>query len=101
MAEKVKGTTKSGFKFSIDSNIFNDWRFLRAARRATEADGETQIDASLELVALIFNDQKEEERFYQFLADQNGGRVPVELVGSEVGEIMAVIQEKSKEAKNS
>jgi hypothetical protein len=58
------------------------------------------MDASFELVALLFNDQKEEERFYQFLAEQHGGRVPAEVVGAEVGEIMRIIQEKSKDAKN-
>ena len=98
MAAKVRGTTKSGFKFSVDSNVFNDWRFVRAARRV--GDSEAQIDAGLELVALLFNDPKEEERFYSFLAEKNGGRVPVEVVGTEVGEIMKVIQEKSKPAKN-
>jgi len=97
---KVKGTTSSGFKFSVDAEIFKDWRFLRAVRRAGSGDGETQFEASLDMVAILFNDQKEEERFYDFLAKKNGGRVPVEVVGTELGEIMKVIQEKSTEAKN-
>lgn len=100
MAGKVKGKTKSGFAFEIDENVFSDWRFLKAARRATDGTDEEQLDASLELVVLLFNDRKEEERFYKFLADQNGGRVPVEVVGTEVGQIMKIVQEKSKEAKN-
>lgn len=100
MAGKIKGTTESGFKFSVDSNVFNDWRFVRAARKAGDGEGEEQLDASLELVALLFNDQKEEEKFYSFLAEKHGGRVPVEVVGREVGEIMRVVQEKSKAAKN-
>ena len=100
MAEKVKGTTTSGFKFSVDANVFKDWRFLKATRKAGSGDGEEQIDASLEMVALLFNDPKEEEKFYSFLAKKNGGRVPVEIVGAEVGEIMKAVQEKSKEAKN-
>ena len=96
---KVKGTTASGFKFSVDAEVFKDWRFLRAVRRAN-SDGEESFEASLDMVAILFNDQKEEERFYEFLAGKNGGRVPVEVVGNEIGEIMKVIQEKSKEAKN-
>lgn len=99
MAEKIKGKTSSGFAFEIDSDVFKDWRFLKAVRKAN-ANGKDALDASLDLVAFLFNDPKEEENFYEFLADQNGGRVPVEVVGKEVGEIMKIVQEKSKEAKN-
>lgn len=96
---KVKGTTSSGYKFSVDAEVFKDWRFLKAVRKAN-TDGEEAFEASLDMVAILFNDQKEEERFYAYLAGKNGGRVPVEVVGKEVGEILNVIQEKSKEAKN-
>ena len=96
---KVKGTTASGYKFSVDAEVFKDWRFLKAIRKAN-TDGEEAFEASLDMVAILFNDQKEEERFYDHLAGQNGGRVPVDVVGKEVGEIMKIIQEKSKEAKN-
>ena len=100
MARNVKGTTTSGFKFAIDADVFKDWRFLRAARKADHGTGEEQLDASLELVALLFNDPVEEENFYAFLAEKNGGRVPTEVVGTEVGEIMKVLKEKSEQAKN-
>ena len=100
MAARVKGTTTSGFEFAVDADVFKDWRFLKAARRAGSGSAEAQFDASLEIVTLLFNDPKEEERFYSFLAEKNGGRVPVEVVGHEVGEIMKAVQEKSKEAKN-
>ena len=96
---KVKGTTASGFEFSIDAEAFKDWRFLKAVRTANKKGGDS-FEASLDIVTLLFNDQEEEERFYEFLAEQNGGRVPVEVVGKEVGEIMKIVQEKSKAAKN-
>lgn len=99
MAEKVKGKTTSGFAFEIDSNVFKDWRFLKAVRKAN-ADGEEALEASIDMVTILFNDQKEEDRFYDFLAGQNDGRVPVEVVGKEVGEILKIIQDKSKEVKN-
>lgn len=100
MAEKVKGTTSSGFDFSIDADVFKDWRLLKAMRKANSKDGEEQFDASFEVVSLIFNDPEEEERFYSFLADKNGGRVPAEVVGAEIGEIMKQVREKNKAAKN-
>ena len=100
MARKVKGTTTSGFKFAVDDDVFKDWRFLKAVRKMDHGTGEEQLDASLELVALLFNDPVEEERFYAYLAEKNGGRVPAEVVGTEVGEIMKILQEKSTQAKN-
>jgi len=99
MADKVKGKTTSGFAFEIDSNVFKDWRFLRALRKANADEGDT-FGASMDMVGLLFNDQKQEDRFYDHLADQNDGRVPIEVVGKEVGEIMKIIQDKSKEVKN-
>lgn len=97
---KVKGTTSSGYKFSVDAEVFKDWRFLKAVRKAN-TEGNEAFEASLDMVAILFNDQKEEERFYDHLAVQNeDGRVPVDVVGKEVGEIMKIIQEKSKAAKN-
>lgn len=97
---KVKGTTSSGFKFSVDAEVFKDFRFLRAIRQANSKNSEEVLDASFDMVKLLFNNTDEEERFYEFLAEKNGGRVPIEVVGTEVGEIMKVLQEKSKEAKN-
>lgn len=97
---KVKGTTSSGYKFSVDAEVFKDWRFLKAVRKAN-TEGNEAFEASLDMVAILFNDQAEEERFYDHLAAQNeDGRVPVDVVGKEVGEIMKIIQEKSKAAKN-
>lgn len=100
MADKVKGKTASGFAFEIDSDVFKDWRFLKAVQDATSDDGGEQLKASMKLVKVLFNDAKQEDAFYEFLAKQNDGRVPVDVVGKEVGEIMKIITEKSKEAKN-
>lgn len=100
MAEKVKGKTTSGFAFEIDSDVFKDWRFLEALEDATSDDGAEQLRASMKLVKVLFNDAKQKDAFYEFLAKQNDGRVPVDVVGKEVGEIMKIVTEKSKEAKN-
>lgn len=100
MATKVKGTTKSGFKYAIDADVFKDWRFIRAVRKSNNSTGEEQLDAGFEMIELLFNDPKEEERFYEFLAEKHGGRVPADVVGQEAGEIMKAVQEKSKPAKN-
>lgn len=99
--EKVKGKLSNGFKFEIDNNVFHDYRFLRAMRKLqTDTDGYEGIDACFEMVEVLFNDRKQEEAFYKYLADKNGGRATVEAVGAALGEIMRIVQEKSEEAKN-
>ena len=99
MADKVKGKTKSGFAFEIDSNIFKDWLFLKALKKMT-ANGDDSIDAVGDVIKTLFNDQNEEDRLIEFIAQKNDGRVPIDVIGKEVGEIMKIVQEKSKEAKN-
>lgn len=99
MADKVKGKTTSGFAFEIDSNVFRDWLFLKAVRKMT-SDGDESIDAVGDVIKTLFNDQNEEDRLIEFIAQKNDGRVPIDVIGKEVGEIMKIVQEKSKEAKN-
>ncbi len=98
MATKVKGTTKSGFKFAIDSDVFKDWRFLRAVRKSGNSTGEEQIDAGFEMIELLFNDPKEEERFYEFLAEKHGGRVPADVVGPAAGALLRAVPAQSPPA---
>ena len=99
MADKVKGKTTSGFAFEIDSNVFKDWLFLKAVRKTT-SDGDESIDAVGDVIKTLFNDQNEEDRLIEFITQKNDGRVPIDVIGKEVGEIMKIVQEKSKEAKN-
>lgn len=99
MADKVKGKTTSGFAFEIDSNVFRDWLFLKAVRKMT-SDGDGSIDAVGDVIKTLFNDQNEEDRLIEFIAQKNDGRVPIDVIGKEVGEIMKIVQDKSKEAKN-
>lgn len=100
MADKLTGKTSSGFSFEIDNAVFSDMIFFDALRTLTEGDNQEQINAGLDLVKALFNDKSEEKRFYDFIKSKNGGRAPVEAVGQEIGEIMKILKETSKEAKN-
>ena len=64
------------------------------------SDGDESIDAVGDVIKTLFNDQNEEDRLIEFITQKNDGRVPIDVIGKEVGEIMKIVQEKSKEAKN-
>ena len=83
----VTGKTSSGFDFRVPDGIKTDYRFLRAYKKLRAPDAELQLDGILEIVGSIFCDEAEEERFIRHRADQNG-RVAVETVFNELGEIL-------------
>jgi len=97
----IKGTTSSGFEFSIPDNLKTDFRFIKAYRQLKSGDEDEQLDGALRLVSVVFSNEAEEERFYKHLAGDEGGRVPIADVYREIGEIISIASEKDNEVKNS
>lgn len=97
----VKGTTSSGFEFSIPEHLDKDLRFIKAYRMMKSGDEDEQLDGALKLVSAVFADEAEEQRFYEYLAGSEGGRVPIDVVYREIGEIIRISAEEDKEIKNS
>ena len=96
----MKVKTSSGFECEIPGGIYKDYRFIRARQRLRSDDPETSNQAALDMVSIVFCDEKEEDRFLLHLADKEG-RVPVDVVFREIGEILAQAGEKNKKVKNS
>lgn len=96
----MKIKTKSGFTCNISDHLMNDYRFLKAHRALSSTDAKKSVQAVVDLVSIVFNDETEEERFLQHLADEEG-RVPTEKVYQELGEILVAAGEKNKSVKNS
>lgn len=97
----ITGETKSGFKFAIPEGMGNDFMFVKAYRDVSSDDNERVIDGAYNLVAAVFADSKEEDRFYKHLKERNGSRVPVDVLLEEINEIISIASEKDNEAKNS
>lgn len=85
----VRGTTKSGFNFSVDINDFYDMRVMELLGKV-EADP-TEITGLLDLVL----GQEQKERLYKHCEDGKG-RVSVEVCMSELEQIMAALGEDTK-----
>lgn len=88
----ISGTTSSGFHFSISDGLTRDFRFLRAYKNMQSEDAQQQLDGALDLVSVVFSDEKQEAAFLLHLADEHG-RADVETVYRELGEIIAAARE--------
>lgn len=85
----IRGITKSGFRFSVDSEVFKDMELL-------ELIGEVDDNPILmpKLLEKMFG-KKQKDNLYNFVRDDKGS-VPVEKVSEIVKDIF-----ESKELKNS
>lgn len=96
----MKIKTSSGFECDIPKGLSKDFRFLRARMDLRSPDAEKANQAALDLVPIVFCNEAEEERFLLHLADKHG-RVLLEDVFREIGEIMVQAREKDQKIKNS
>ena len=99
----ITGKTSSGFDFAIDKDaLVSDFRFIRALRLAQSSDETKQIEGCVDLISVVFSDERQEEKFYKHIADKHGdgsGRVPSVKVFEEISEIIESAQQ-DKDVKN-
>ena len=91
----IKGQIKSGFKFSVDERILEDWRVVDAIGLSESEDASEQIKGARALVDLVLG--KDKDKFMDHIAKQNDGFVPAAAITAGVAEIITT----SKELKNS
>jgi hypothetical protein len=94
----VKGVTSSGFEFEIPDGVKNDFRFIKAYRDLKSADEDKQADGALALVSATFCDAEQEGRFYDHLAAEHEGRVPIDILYAELSEIIRIASESEDKA---
>ena len=88
----INGTTARGFEFSVPEGLKQDPAFLRSMARIdnNELSMPVRMEAIFEVVEAVFNDKKEEERFYKYLASMSDtGRADITTVYDEMSEIIA------------
>ena len=91
----IEGKTKSGFKFTLDERILDDWRFVDAIGLSESDDASEAIRGMRDLVKMVVGDRY--DAFKKHIADKNDGFVPREKVTEEIIEIVNL----SKDLKNS
>ena len=91
----IDGKTKTGFKFSIDERVLDDWRLLTAIAQSESKDTSAQIQGAASLVTLLLGDK--EQDLMEFISKKNDGFVPATAVTEVITEILTTV----KELKNS
>lgn len=90
----MKGKLSNGFKFEVDTEVFNDMELIEAIA-ASEGDDPLRIVEVLERI--LGTEQK--KALYESIRDEND-RVRVDAVEEAINEIMTAVSEDA-EGKNS
>lgn len=92
----ISGKTKSGFEYTIDKRVLNDWRVLNGLRNITKKDVEPDklMDSLFTVCEMILGEQL--DAFVDYVASQNDGYADFETISSEIFDIFT----SNKETKN-
>lgn len=94
----VKGTTKSGFHYSVDETILDSWQFVAKLRDVQVEDKLQASAAVIDLVELVLG-KDQTQRLARYLA-RGQATVGAEAMIAEYKEIVAQVRGAGK-AKNS
>lgn len=97
----VEGKTGSGFSFRVDEDALKDFMYLRHLNMAQSKDGHEALRGMCAIISDIMGTEEQEEAFYSYLKERNNGHVPVDVLTSEMKDIIAVMREKSEDIKKS
>lgn len=86
----VKGTTKSGFRFSVDEAVFTSWEFMRAVRDVQQEDQLKATNGIVDLVELALG-KEQTQRLARYLA-RGAKTVSSEAVLREYAEIVEIVK---------
>ena len=92
----VKGTTKSGIKFQLDSNIKNDARLVFLMVKSQNADDPmVSGKALIDLLSLMFGSNDNVMTFMNEVADKHKGICSPKDMISELREMLDAIEGKN------
>lgn len=90
----VKGKTSTGFEFSVDETLLQNYRFVKRLAHVAKNDYTEFFDLFTEILG-----ESQEEALIQYLEEKNG-QATTEQMAKEFADILKVMQE-STPAKNS
>ena len=91
----IEGKTKSGFKYSIDERILDDWNLVEAIGNSESDDASLVIRGMMDLSKLLLGEQA--NALKKHIADKHDGFVPKDVMLNTMVEIV----QSSREIKNS
>lgn len=90
----VKGKTSTGFEFSVDETLLQNYRFVKRLAHVAKNDYTEFFDLFTEILG-----ESQEEALIQYLEEKNG-QATTEQMAKEFADILKVMQENAP-AKNS
>lgn len=85
------GKTKTGFKFTADERILNDWRFISAISDADSEDVNRSLNGTTTLIRLLFGEN--EKALVEHVQKKNDGFVPMDAITAELVDIISSMRE--------
>lgn len=100
----IEGTTKSGFKYSVDENKFKSKAFQKAIVRLSRAvksgDTEASLLAEDDYEVFVLGEDQQEALIDHCNKRSETGYASVQELQAEVNEIVVAVSEKNKAVKN-
>lgn len=92
-----KGITTTGFEYSYDESKLDDMRFVDLLATIIDEDSEDLkiITSASKIITMILG-PAQKAKLYDHIASQNDGRVPVDVVMSELNNIIQPNEEATK-----
>lgn len=91
----VKGKTKSGFNFTVDDRVINDWDLVDAIGMSESEDASEVIRGMREVTRLVLDDQI--HALKKHVAKSHDGFHPSDVMVEEITDIITTV----KQLKNS
>ena len=88
-----KGTTSTGFEYSINESVITDWRFVSAMAEAESDDASKRINGTVNLIKLLLGD--DEQRMMDHVKQEDGS-IPFDAINREIVDMLQEIKESKK-----
>lgn len=94
----ITGTTSQGFKFKVNGDCLNDWRFVKAIRKSESSDPGERLLGVTDIIFILLGEEQSDQ-LAEFIAEKNKGQAPVDEMYKAVVEILNICKEKNETVK--
>lgn len=95
---RITGKTKSGFIYSVNSELLNDYRVIKDIAKLDGDNDMEGITATVNLIELLLG--KNGAKALEKHVTQKNGVVPLNKMMDEIGQILSGIGQANENAKN-
>ena len=94
----ITSTTSQGFKFEVNEEMLNDWRFVKAIRKSESNDPGERLLGVTDITLFLLGEEHA-DKLAEFIAEKNEGKAPIDVMYATVVEILNICKEANEQAK--